>query len=97
MSNPFYFEQSNLAYVYYFNMKTVQFQVIQLSISTLFISIWHIDSTLSVVNTPDQGGPGSDSNEGVFLIPQSSLSDCLVSYSRPSLVGIPYPSAEVQL
>ena len=40
-----------------------------------------------------QSGPGSDGNEGVFCIPQSSsitgatLSDCLMSYPRHSLGG----------
>ena len=41
---------------------------------------------LSGATTPDQSGLGSDGNEGVLRIPQSSsitgtsLSDCLVSY-----------------
>ncbi len=45
--------------------------------------------------------PGSNGNEGVLRIPQSSRitvtspSDCLVSYPRHSL-GVSYPSAEVQ-
>ena len=48
-----------------------------------------------------QSGPGSDGNEGVLRIPQSSSiagtspSDCLVSYPGHSL-GSSYPSAEVQ-
>ena len=42
--------------------------------------------TLSGATTPDQSEPGSDGNEGVTRIPQSSgitgssRSDCLVSY-----------------
>ena len=52
----------------------------------------------------DQNGPGSDSNEEIHCIPQSSSltgtspSDCLVSYPRHSLGGVEvfYPSAEVQ-
>ena len=50
---------------------------------------------------PGQSGPGSDGNEGVLRIPQSSStagtspSDCLVSYPGHFLVGS-YPSAEVQ-
>ena len=44
-----------------------------------------------------QSGPGSDGNEGVLHIPQSSsiigASDCLVSYPGQSLVGS-YHSAE---
>ena len=44
--------------------------------------------TLSSATSPGQSGPGSDDNEGVLCIPQSSsitgtsLSDCLVSYPR---------------
>ena len=50
-------------------------------------SIWTIDRTLSGATTPSQSGPGSDGNEGLFHIPQTSgitgasLADCLVSYS----------------
>ena len=42
--------------------------------------------TLSDATTPGQSGPGSDNNEGVLRIPQSSSitatssSDCLMSY-----------------
>ena len=49
-----------------------------------------------------QSGPGSDGNEGVLCIPQSSStagtspSDCLVSYPGHSSGGGSYPSAEVQ-
>ena len=45
-----------------------------------------IDRTLSSDTTPDQGGPGSDSNEWVLCIPQrpsiteAPASYCLVSY-----------------
>ena len=68
------------------NVKTVLFQIIQFSIGTQFSSIWPIDRTLSSATTPDQSGTGSDGNEGVLHIPQSSSitgtspSDCLVSY-----------------
>ena len=54
-------------------------------------SIGPIDKTLSGTTTPSQRGPGSDGNEGVFHIPQSSSitgtspSDCLESY--PGLIG----------
>ena len=54
-------------------------------------SIWSIHRTLSGDTTPSQSGPGSDSNEGVCHIPQTSSitgaspSDCLVSYSGHSL------------
>ena len=56
---------------------------------------------LSGATTPGQNGPGSEDNERVLCIPQSSStagtspSDCLVSYSGHSLGG-GYPSAEVQ-
>ena len=57
---------------------------------------------LSGATTPGQSGPGSNGNEGVLRIPQSSStagtspSDCLVSYAGHSLGGGSYPSAEVQ-
>ena len=69
--------------------------------STQFISIWPIDRILSGVTTHGQSGPGSDGNEGVLHIPQSSSiagtspSDCFVSYPGHSL-GRSYPSAEEQ-
>ena len=50
---------------------------------------------LSRATTPGQSGPGSDGNEGVLCVPQSSSitgtspSDCLVSYTGHSLgVGV---------
>ena len=43
-----------------------------LSMITLFSNIWHICRTRSGVTTPGQSGPGSDGNEGVLHIPQSS-------------------------
>ena len=43
--------------------------------------------TLLGATTPGQSEPGSDSNEGILCIPQSSLSDCLASYKRHSLGG----------
>ena len=57
---------------------------------------------LSGATTPGQSGPGSNGNEGVLRIPQSSSiagtspSDCLVSYPGHLLRGGgSYPSAEV--
>ena len=59
--------------------------------------------TLSSATIPGQSEPGSDGNEEVLRITQSSsitgslLSDCLVSYLEHSLVGgASYPSAEKQ-
>ena len=49
---------------------------------------------LSGATTPGQSGHGSDGNEGVLHIPQSSStagtspSDCLVSYPEHSLGGV---------
>ena len=55
---------------------------------------------LSGATTPGQSGPGSDGNEGVLHIPQStagtSPSDCLVSYLGHSCGVGSYPSAEKQ-
>ena len=65
-------------------------------------SIRHIDWTLSGATTPSQSEPGTDGNEGVFRVPQSSSitgaspSDCLMSYPGHSLGGEAYPSAEMQ-
>ena len=56
-------------------------------------SIWPIDRTLSGATTPSLSGHGSDGNEGVLHIPQSSSitgttpSDCLVSYAGHSWGG----------
>ena len=81
--------------------KIALFQTIQFSISTQFSSIWPIERTLSGATTPGPNGPGSDGNEGVLHIPQSSsitgasLSVCLVSYPGHSLEGS-YPFAEKQ-
>ena len=53
-----------------------------------------IDRALSGATTPGQSGPGSDGNEGVLRIPQSSStagtspSDCLVSYPGHSFGGV---------
>ena len=64
-------------------------------------SIYPIHRALSGATIPSQSGPGSNDNEGVLCIPQSSSitgtspSDCLVSYSGHSLEGS-YTSAEVQ-
>ena len=69
--------------------------------NTHFSSIWPIDRTLSGATTLGQSGPGSDGNEGVLHIPQSSNitgaspSDFLVSY-RGHSSGEFYPSAEKQ-
>ena len=82
--------------------KTVLFQAILFSISTQFTSIWPLDRTLPAATTPSQGGPGSNGNEGVLRIHQSSSitrtspSDCLVLYPGHWLGGGSFPSAEMQ-
>ena len=64
-------------------------------------SIWAIDKTLSGATTPGQSGPGSNVNEEVLCIPESSSitraspSDCLVLYLEHSL-GESYSFAEMQ-
>ena len=59
-----------------------------------FSCILPINRALSGATIPDQSGPGSNGNEGVFCIPQSrtgitgtSPIDCLVSYPGHALVG----------
>ena len=64
-------------------------------------SIQSTDRTLSGAITPGPSGIGSDSNEGILHIPQSSRftetsqSDCLMSYPTHSL-GEAYPSEAMQ-
>ena len=61
-------------------------------------SIWHRDRILFGATTSGQSGPGSDGNEEVLWIPQSSSitetspSDCLMSYLWHSLVGSYHPA-----
>ena len=61
-----------------------------------------MDRTQSGATIPDQRVPGSNGNEEVLRIPQSSSiaenspSDCLESYLRHSLGGGSYPSAKKQ-
>ena len=87
----------------------VLFLTIQFSISYLFahclisnISIRPIDRTRSGAITSGQSRLGSNGNEGVLHISQSSktgtsLSDYLISYQRHSLAGGVLPlSAELQ-
>ena len=64
-------------------------------------SIWPIDMTLSKATTPGQSGPGSNGNERVLHILQSSKTgvsplDCFLSYPGHSLGFGSYPSAEMQ-
>ena len=64
-------------------------------------SIWPIDRTFSDATILGQSGPGSNGNEGVLRIPQSSSiagassSDCLVLYTG-HLFEESYLSAEMQ-
>ena len=83
--------------------KTVLFQAIQFSISTQFSSTWPIDRTLSSTITQGQSWHGSEDNEELLRIPQSSgitetsPSDCLVSYLGHSLVGCLTPQQRCSL
>ena len=52
--------------------KSVLFQAIHFSISSQFSSIWPIEKILSGATTLGQRRPGSNGNEGVLHIPQSS-------------------------
>ena len=102
MSKQFYSKWFSLAQ-YSFNVNIVLFQTIQFCIITQLSSIWPIDRTQSGATIPGQSGLGSDGNEGVLCIPQSSKitgaspSDCLVSYLGQHLLAEAYPSAEKQL
>ena len=75
--------------------QTVLIQRIQFSISMQFSSIQPIDRALSGTTIPGQSGPGSNGNEEVLHIPQSSSItgtsplDCSVSYLGHSLGGSP--------
>ena len=69
--------------------------------STQFSSVWLIELALSGATTPGHSGPGSNGNERVLCIPQSSSitgtspSDCFVAYPGHSL-GESYPSVVMQ-
>ena len=82
--------------------KTFLFQTIQFSISTQFSSIWPKVWTLPGAITPGLSEPGSDVNERIQRIPQSSNitgtspSDCLESYTGHLPGGGSYLSAVVQ-
>ena len=91
MSKESYTKQLSLAQVQF--KWSTQFKSENTSISnhsveynTQVSSIYPINRTLSGATTPSQSGPGSDGNEEVFRIPQSSsitgtsASDCLVTY-----------------
>ena len=75
-------------------VKAVLFQTIQFSVITQFCSTWSKERTLSRATTPGQSGSGSDSNEWVLRISQSSS----ITWTLPSncLVGEFYLSAEKQ-
>ena len=90
---PFQFSISIIFVYSQVNIKTVLSQAIQFSITTQFSFIWLVDRTLSGATTPGQSRPGSNGNEGVLCIPQSSSitgtspSDCVVPYPGHSLRG----------
>ena len=100
----FFFKHFTLAEVHIlFCLHTVKcknssFRTILFSVITQFRSI----RPISGPTTLGQSGPGTDGNEGVLRIPQSSsiteasTSDCLESYRR-TVVGRAFPSALMQL
>ena len=83
------------------NVKSVPFLTIPFSLSTQFSSIWPKDRTLSGTTTLGHCGPGSNGNQRVLCIPQSSSitgaspSDCLESYPG-YLLEESYPSVKMQ-
>ena len=93
------------------NDQTVLFLTIQFSISHLCAQSLNDEQfyltyrILPGATTPGQSGPGSDGNEGVFCIPQSSSitwhsqSDWFLSYPGHLLVEVvveSYPCAQMQ-
>ena len=62
--------------------------------SNSFISL--IERTLTGATTPRQSGSGSNGSDGVLRITGASPSDDLISYPGHSLLGVSYPSAEMQ-
>ena len=56
-------------------------------------SIRSTDGTLTATNTPDQSGPGGNTNKGVIPVPQSSRNHHRIEFSVLSraLVGDSYP------
>ena len=53
-----------------------------------YCSIWTTDRTLSGATTPDQSGPGSNGNEGILHISQSSKTEAPPSYWHARLIYI---------
>ena len=91
------------------NDQTVLFQTVQFNTTHLFAYSLNVKQ-FYLTHRPHSGattlslsGPGSDGNEGVFSIPQSSnitgasLSDCLMWYPGHSVGNEFYSSAEMQL
>ena len=82
--------------------QTVLIQTIQLGISMQLVLFNPKIGPLSGTTTPGQSGPGSNGNEGVLHIPQSSgitrtsPSNCLVPYPGHLLGVGSYSSSELQ-
>ena len=93
MSKTVPFQTNQFSISTHFTCQNSPSQTVHFSISTQFSSIWPIDRTLSGATTPGKSGPGSNGNEEVKSISQSSSitgtspSDCLVSNPGHSLVG----------
>ena len=94
MSKTVLFQTIQSSICIQFTHETVLFQAIQFCISTQFSSIWPIDRAQWGATSLRERWPGSDGNEEVLCIPQSSRitgtspSDCLVSYPGHTLVRV---------
>ena len=89
-----YVSRSSYFQIFQLKVKTVLFQTIQFSRIEKVSSIWPIDRTLSDATIPSQSWPGSDGNEWVLRIPQSSSitkSSPLFSVISRTLVEESYP------
>ena len=73
------------------NDQTILFLTIQFNISHFLghsLNVKQFYRTLSGANTLSQNGPGSNGNEGVFHIPQSSMTEASPSDSLVSYLGV---------
>ena len=101
MSKTVLFQKIQFCISTQFSCQNSSISSYSVNISTRFSSIWPIGWTLSGATTEGQSGPGSNGNEEVLHIPQSSSisgtspSNYLVSYLGHSL-GESYLSAKIQ-
>ena len=68
------------------------------SVNHKYAVYFYLIGAILGATTPGKIGPGNDGNEEVLCIPETSPSDCLVSYPRHLLGGGRfYPFAKMQL